>query len=741
MRIFILKIRLVAAFLLFVSVFIPLNSVFAVRGNSNNEEFNIKVDVRLKLFDVLVFDSDEKPIKNLRKEQFKIFIDDKEVEIGTFDIIDYVHRQQLQKIENKDAGQESDSRLSEDDTSVNRRLFIIIFHNLPWAEDARREIAEGIFKFIDDNHSPDDYYALYFFSGPSIKLLLPFTNNSQSIKDVINELYINNNAGFKPFLPGAGDRIRSVQDEFGSEGMIDIVTAGSMERMDPEFSDYISTDYMDAKTIHEMNATLRNLDVLLRSFSSFKGRKEVLFLSDSISLKGYNPTRGFLGRGKSGIDYDRLIQDAKTNNITINSFKVVQRNPFAMSQSVKISTGLSPSETDQQEGMTQKVRPSINKALSRKLSNDLKVLAEETGGLYFEKAARQSAVTKGLKEVYNRASYVYYLGIYLNNLVLDNNKEHLVRIETVNEDALVIYQHSFHVEPEYKEMDVGDRLSQFLDALFGIKKYDELHITDSLLRFPYGQNGNLLISVFRLPLSEDMGNVLNFAVRYYNLPKIIDKLLLRSWHIGKKKDERNADSAKFIIGIPLEDGEYIYRYLVRDEEKGLLKSAGNAININSGRAMLSSPVVFGNAGLTASFTNLLDFKNNHNQGSEAGPDFIVDKDLNPLIYDDKLFAPLINEPIVRSEDAYLMFMYKYSSLSGAGYSLSWSLLTPDELDLSGLLIPSREEKEYPGGWRRVTLKISTFDIPPGIKNLKFVVAIKDSSGKQIESQEALIKIQ
>jgi len=732
LKVTLFRIRPAAVSLFFLSVFTLFSSVCGI-SSSHTEEFKVKVDVKLKLFDVLVFDSDEKPVKNLHKDQFKVFINGLEVEIGTFDVIDYTAQEELRPNPNKITLLDSGSRISGNDIVGDRRLFVIIFHNLPWAQDARQEIAEGIYKFIEDNHSVDDFYALYFFSGPSIKLLHPFTNNPQSIKEVIDELYINNSAGFKPFLPGSGDWIKSVQSEFGSEGMIRSVTTGPTV-MGPKFSDAMSSDYMDSKTIYEMNVTLRNLDVLLRSFSSFKGRKEVFLFSDSISLKRYNPTRGFLGRGKTGIEYDRLIQDARTNNITINSFKVVRRDPFVRSAGVKTSEGGSPAEVDQQEGMTKTGGPSGSKSLSRKLSNDLKVVAEETGGLYFDKASRKKAIAEGLEEAYYRSSYVYYLGIYLNNMELDKSKAHSVRIEVADENAEIIYQTSFRLDPEYKKMDDSDRFSQFLDALFGVKKYDTLQVADSLLHFPYGQNGNLLISVFRLPLSVGMGEVFNFAVKYYNTAEMLDKQLLRTWNIGKNKDKSDAGSARFVVGIPLDAGEYIYRYVARDEENGSLKNAEYIIHIDSGKGILSSPVVFGATDLAASFTNLLDFNDSKDQENETEPDFILNEELNPLIYNGKLFAPLIEEPIIRTQETYLMFMYNSFHLKKNNYQVHYYLMGSAMKQISFPIETAEAEKEFPGGWRRITLKLLLAEIPLDIKDLKFFVAVKDQTGKEIESE-------
>jgi len=734
-------IRPVVVFLLFLSIFILFGSVYGI-SSSHTDEFKIKVDVNLKLFDVLVFDSDEKQIKNLHKDQFKVFIDGREMEIGTFDVIDYIAQEELRPNPNKNTLTDSDSRISGNDIVGDRRLFVIIFHNLPWAQEARQEIAEGIYKFIGDNHSVDDFYALYFFSGPSIKLLLPFTNNPKSIKDAIDELYITNKAGFKPFLPGDEERIKSVQSEFGSEGMLRSVAIGPTV-MGPKFSDAMSSDYMDAKTIYEMNVTLRNLDVLLRSFSSFKGRKEVFLFSDSISLKRYNQTRGFLGRGKTGIEYDRLIEDARTNNITINSFKIVRRDPFDMSKGVKTSTGGSPAEADQQEGTQQREvpSPSGSRTLSRKLSNDLKVVAEETGGLYFDKASRKNVIAEGLEEAYYRSSYVYYLGIYLNNMELDKSKVHSVRIEVADENAEIIYQTSFRLDPEYKKMDDSDRFSQFLDALFGVKKYDSLQVADSLLHFPYGQNDNLLISVFRLPFSKDSGDVFNFAVKYYNTAEMLDKQLLRTWDIGKNKDKSDAGSARFVVGIPLDAGEYIYRYVVRDEDNGTLKNEEYIIRIDSSKGFLSSPVVFGATDLAASFTNLLDFNNSKDQENGTVPDFILNAELNPLIYNGKLFAPLVDEPITRTQEAYLMFMYNSFQLKKNNYQVYYYLTESAAKQISFPLETVEAEKEFPSGWRRVTLKFSQSEIPSDIKELKFTVIVKDALEKQIESQNVLIKLQ
>jgi len=238
-----------------------------------------------------------------------------------------------------------------------------------------------------------------------------------------------------------------------------------------------------------------------------------------------------------------------------------------------------------------------------------------------------------------------------------------------------------------------------------------------------------------------MGDVFNFAVKYYNTAEMLDKQLLRTWDIGKNKDKSDAGSARFVVGIPLDAGEYIYRYVVRDEDNGTLKNEEYIIRIDSSKGFLSSPVVFGATDLAASFTNLLDFNNSKDQENGTVPDFILNAELNPLIYNGKLFAPLVDEPITRTQEAYLMFMYNSFQLKKNNYQVHYYLTGSSMKQISFPIETAEAEKEFPSGWRRVTLKFSQSEIPSDIKELKFTVIVKDALEKQIESQNVLIKLQ
>lgn len=681
----------------------------------DNQKLDINLEVKLKLFDVLALDSDGNPIKNLTRDRFKIFIDGKEVKIGTFDIVDYASPDTLPEKLFTTAEPSDTSQTREAEDISGKRLFIIIFHNLPLTVDQRKEIADGITAFLDDNHTINDYYALYYFTGPTVKLLLPFTNDPQLIKNTVNDYYVENIAGFIRFLPNDVDWLKIAKNEFGAESML-LSLADTEE--DNRLLDSMPPDNMDAKTIFEMNSTLKNLDILLRSFSSFKGRKEVLLFSESISLKRYNPIRGIKGKGSAGMDYDRLIQNARTNNIAINSFNVNLIQNYYNNKKDRI-IGVYSTAT---QGAT-------IKSIKTKEPNDLTSITNDTGGIYSDRVKQKDDISEKLADIYHRSSCVYYLGVYLNDLNLDKDVEHRVKIEVPDYADKIIYQPNFRLASGYRKVDDGDRFSQFLDALYGMKKYDSQPVDDSLHHFPYGPLRNLLISIYRLPLTDRTEKKIKIAAHYYNPDKMLDRQFNRIWNIKLKAEETQA---RLIVGIALDSGEYFYRYAIGDEENGAIKNAEYQVYTDSGKELLSSLVLFGTAESAVNLSNLLDYEVNPAAPGGANKLFKLNPEWNPLIYGGKLITPICNEPVDRKQEAYVMFMYNAAEIQRKEYKVQYEL---SNTNIDTITFKEYEpEKSFPGGWRRVTLTLPLSKILSGTDDLEFVVSILDPSGNTVKSE-------
>jgi len=657
--------------------------------------------VKLKIFDVLLLNSEGMPIKGLNKNKFKLFIDGDKVDIDTFDMVDYKDpKSNLAPSISHEPNSNPIEDYIQQDGLGDKHLFILLFHNLPRNKELRKEIAEIIVGIFENSKNPRDYFAVYFFSGEKITLLLPFTNDTEQLRNVVTDLYIENKLKLFPILPTFHDNNTLLRKAF-------------VRKPDRAMASIGNVDFDN-----QINQAANVLDILIRSLGSFKGRKEIFIFSDSLNL--LSTQSDVFGKGKRGIEYDRMILDARNQNIAINTFDMTKMSGFDISGSGGADYLLRELDNEPLSYL-------LTMGIIKKFRGEMRTTASKTGGMHIDKAYSGDATRKGIENIYERSSSVYFLGIYLNKYKFDDGKEHQVEIEVDTDDAEAIYQPSFRIEPNYKRMDEVDRLSQFMDAFYGAKDFKTLKITDAFLHFPYGDNGNLLVSVFDMPVTPDSGNKHIVAVRYYNVKTMTEKQVIKTWDLSEQKENVNANAARFMIAVPVPTGQYVYHYAVRDEENGLMNNREYSADIDSGKSMLSSTAVFGNTTPYINFTNVLDKNVTDKRTKSDSSKYLVNPSLNPFNYDGRLLAPLFGDPLLRSADGFVMFMYNQSAITRSGYSLSWTLTAEDGKDFTNLLIPAEDEKEFPGGWWRVTLK--------------FIITVKNNLENEVETENTMARIE
>jgi hypothetical protein len=196
-----------------------------------------------------------------------------------------------------------------------------------------------------------------------------------------------------------------------------------------------------------------------------------------------------------------------------------------------------------------------------------------------------------------------------------------------------------------------------------------------------------------------------------------------------------------MIAVPVPAGQYIYRYVVRDEENGLMKNGEYSTSIDSGKNILSSVAIFGNTTPYINFTNVLDKNVPDKRTKSDSGEYLVNPSSNPFNYDGRFLAPLFGDPLLRSADGFIMFMYDQSAITRSGYSLSWTLTAADGRDYTKHLMSAEVGKEFPGGWRRVTLKFSPSEIASDIKELKFMITVKNNLENEVETDSAMVRIE
>ena len=654
--------------------------------------------VRLKLFDVLALDEDDKPVTGLTKDDFELYIDGRRMPVDTFDIMDFSEPPKNLPLGSTPGNEPDKTTVNyEYDDFYNNRLIILVFNDLRFFKGSRQSLANGVLDFIDKNISSHNLVSLYYMQGSAIILLLPFTNDKDAIKKSIIDNIIENKSNLAFTVP---DHL--IQNE--------LWYAGNLESFKTPMEDL-------ARQYKHINV-MTSFHIFIRFLSLYKGRKELFIFSDAVPYKYYRKLQDFC-------NFIKLINDAKRNNIIINTFDLSKAGyDFDLGG----STG---------RGYTERNTVQIVSAL-RKLNEYLIGLAGDTNGLFFRHCNRRGEVGESMKEVYDRSSYIYYLGSYLRDLPLKDNYD--VMIKANKKNVKLIYPGSFRLLPEYRKMDKVDRWIQMLEALYGSAAYDKISFNSSIMQFPYGEDRTLVLTVLKPNFLLADNSACDIAVRYFNPQTKDDSQQLQSWNIGHT-DIRYKNLWLF-IGSSVRDGEYNYRYLIRNSNTGDLGNSKGRIKLGLNDHLLSSSAVLQENAENQALTNLLSrdiYKIQDNEDEE--PPFLFDVKLIPFIYGEKIIFPIIGQPLVKDKPAFLMFMYNFDHLKNQNFNLSYGLFDLVDNDLGVGLTQSVKEDEFPGGWRRVTLKFSPSEIPSDIKELKFTIVVKDALEKQIESQNLSIRFQ
>jgi hypothetical protein len=446
------------------------------------------------------------------------------------------------------------------------------------------------------------------------------------------------------------------------------------------------------------------------------GRKELLLFTDSISI--ITTDFDINGTGKAGKLFNDLILDAQTLNIIINTFDVYRRTDFNLSDNV-----------------------GIQQNITKPLRLDLLKISTDTGGQHFKEAFRKNRIFNGLENVYKKSDYVYYLGVYENNLIFADDKEYEVKIEVSNDIGKVQYQKYFRFEDKDSEINMkkNNVFSQYIEGFYGMKKMDSLQIKDTTLIFPYNENEKLVTNIFKIPYDDSTGNRFNTSVRYYNIPKNIERQSVRVWDLAENTAIVKPEKINFVISTILERDSYFYRYVVTNETIGNIKNSESLFNFDDKYDYLSSIVLFG---ATKPMLNITNFEDKSIEKTAIDIGILkINPDHNPFMYGEEMISPIFDEPVKRDKDAVVMFMYNFDLLNFTDLKITSMLISSKGEIINSNLELVEPEKNFSNGWRRVTLKLPLSKIDKEIKNAKFIVLIKDKYDKEVVSESIDIKIE
>jgi VWFA-related protein len=212
-------------------------------GAQSTKPFNLRVNVELVPVEVIALDKNGKPVKNLKKEDFRLYEDGKQQEILSLDEVTDLNASFSQALD-----LEGESRLK-------GKSILILFDDGSFSIETAKQSRDSAALFVKDHMKPQDLFAVASF-GQDLKILQNFTNDPVKITSAIAQpaKYLINNSSSE-FLGKTRDAIRS-ENLLRALQIINY----SIERIKGQKSVLIfsESDYIDQKIIDDTYKTALN---------------------------------------------------------------------------------------------------------------------------------------------------------------------------------------------------------------------------------------------------------------------------------------------------------------------------------------------------------------------------------------------------------------------------------------------------------------------------------------------------
>ncbi len=248
--------RLLSALLLF-SCFILFQPFLSMRTAAAQSEkpFVLRSEVELVAVEVAALDKNGRPVKNLKKESFKLYEDGKQQEIVSFDEVT--------------AGQGTPSpqnmALLDDNARRGGKTVLILFDDGALSAENVKRARDSAALFVKDHMNSQDWFAAASF-GYSLTLLQNLTNEPEKILKAIAQPAISatnfssKSDGSTASLPGTGAPrdldIGMASMNYQSEGFLSALQAinYSIERLKGQKSVliYSQSNFINPKTVEKV---------------------------------------------------------------------------------------------------------------------------------------------------------------------------------------------------------------------------------------------------------------------------------------------------------------------------------------------------------------------------------------------------------------------------------------------------------------------------------------------------------
>lgn len=553
----------------------------------------VKITTNLIQVDVIVTDSNGKPVTDLKPEEIEIYENGEKQKITNFSFITSV-REKLEKPK----GREKDPTALPEPPKVLRnenvrRTFALVVDDLTLSFESAYYTRRALKKFVDEQMQDGDLVAI-IRTGAGMGALQQFTADRRMLYAAIEKVKWNpmGSGGISTFAPIEPPLAGGEQTQGGDEEDDANTTGGNGQSLD------------DFRTQVFATGTLGALRYVINGMSELPGRKSVILFSHGFRLIETD-TEGTIRGTSVVLDYMKLLVD-QANRASVTFYTIDPRG--------LVYTGLTAA--DNTGGMSIQQVDSAMSGRSRELSDtqdSLRYLARETGGFA---VVNNNDISGGVRRVIEDHSY-YLVGYDPDTDTFDPVKRKFNRLDVkvLRPGVRVRYRSGFfNVTDREKPRETSTAATSMqsagaqlvraivspfavgginlkLNTLFGSDAKNVsyvrslLHVDTADMKFTDEPNGEKKVAFDVLAISfgdngqvvDQLGKTFTVTLKPDAYKKIVDEGFVYHFMFPVKKP-----------------GAYQYRVALRDVQGGRIGSASQFIevpNLKKKRLSLSSIVI------------------------------------------------------------------------------------------------------------------------------------------------------
>lgn len=548
------------------------------KNQSNTGEFTFRVPVDVVVVNATAQDEKGNPVRDLRKEDFRIYEDGQPQPIHTFSVETYTsRRQQVQADErnqNRPPGEPNQAEPGE------ARFISIVFDDIisPSFADLAKSV-EAVKQFVREGMAPSDLVAMMSASGRYVN---SFTGDRSEILDQLNTVHTKFNysqpASFECPKLSSGEALemsRNHLDPITMEALIQhtIVCAG-FDRLTLPAAEVRSLAlrelrYQAIRQNEEYQfrtrSLLHSLRQYLRSFKHFEGRKLLIFLSS-----------GFIA-GDVRYELQDVVTAALKSGVVMNAIDI--RGLYTTIEAANEAGVRSPDSI-------LRVAKTANRISEMSAQKEpLSQLANETGGMFVHNT---NDLPSGLQQIVERNSINYVLS-YASPAAPADGRYHSIKLEVLRPGVRLDYRKGYY-SPKQETSFVRRKGQDILDALSAPGDLNEIPIELSYdcLRLEDGrfELGLVMqVQTERVPFlleEERQQNLLHFLAAVFDangqyIDGLEKALELKLTETSYRSFKSHGFSSKAQFKLP--PGHYKIKVVVRESVQSKMGSVSKEIHI------------------------------------------------------------------------------------------------------------------------------------------------------------------